>query len=72
MDPTEVINLLFEDGGHESDDDSGGGAIGAPPSGRTVPAPVVNLKHGRGLVPDEARAAFRELCRQPKVDACSS
>ena len=27
----------------------------------------MNLKHGRGPVPDDVRAAFRELCRRPKV-----
>ena len=68
VDPTEAIDLLFEDGGNESGDDGDGGAMGARRCGRTDPAPVVNLKHGRGPVPDDVRAAFRELCRQPKVD----
>ena len=29
----------------------------------------MNLKHGRGSIPDDVRAAFRELCRQPKIDS---
>ena len=69
VDPTEAIDLLFEDGGNESGDDGDGGAMGARRCGRTDPAPVVNLKPGRGPVPDDVRAAFRELCRQPKVDS---
>ena len=69
VDPTEAIDLLFEDGGNESGDDGDGGAMGARRCGRTDPAPVVNLKHGRGPVPDDVRAAFRELCRQPRVDS---
>ena len=44
VDPTEVIDLLFEDGWHESDDGgSDGGAIKASRSGRTDPAPPVKL-----------------------------
>ena len=38
VDPAEAIALLFKDGG-------------ARCCGRTDPAPVVNLKHGRGPVP---------------------
>ena len=28
----------------------------------------MNLKHGRGPIPDDLRAAFRELCRQTPID----
>ena len=68
VDPTEAIDLLFEDGGNESGDDGDGGAMGVRRCGRTDPTPVVNLKRGRGPILDDVRAAFRELCRQPKVD----
>ena len=68
VDATEAIDLLFEDGQNESDDGDGG-AMEARRSGRPDPAPVVNLKRGRGPVPDDVRAAFRELCRQPRVDS---
>ena len=69
VDPAEAMDLLFEDGGNESDGQDGDGrAIGVRPSVRPDAAPVVNLKHGRGPVPDDVRAAFRELCRQPRVD----
>ena len=70
VDPTEAIDLLFEDSENESDgEDSDGGAIGARRYGRTHPAPMVNLKHDRGPIPDDVRAAFRELCGQPRVDS---
>ena len=50
-------------------DDTGGGEgtgeLGPPPEHSS--ADVVNLKHGRGSIPDDVRAAFRELCRQPKI-----
>ncbi|MCY4510427.1 MAG: AAA family ATPase, partial [Acidobacteria bacterium] len=69
VDPAEAMDLLFENGGNESDDEDGdGGAIASRRSGRPDPAPVVNLKHGRGPIPDDVLAVFRELCRQPKVD----
>ena len=69
VDPTEAIDLLFEDSENESDgEDSDGGAIGARRYGRTHPAPMVNLKHDRGPIPDDVRAAFRELCGQPRID----
>ena len=69
VDPAEAMDLLFEDGGNESDGQDGDGrAIGVRRSVRPDAAPVVNLKHGRGPVPDDVRAAFRELCRQPRVD----
>ena len=29
----------------------------------------MNLKHDRGSIPEEVREAFRELCRQPRVDS---
>ena len=52
-------------------DDTGGGEgtgeLGPPPEHSS--ADVVNLKHGRGSIPDDVRAAFRELCRQPKIDS---
>ena len=69
VDPAEAMDLLFEDGGNESDGQDGDGrAIGVRRSVRPAAAPVVNLKHGRGPVPDDVRAAFRELCRQSRVD----
>ena len=70
VDPTEAIDLLFEDAGNESDGgDTDRGAIETPRSRRPNPASVVNLKHGRGPVPDDVRAAFRELRRQPRSTA---
>ena len=69
VNPAEAIDLLFENGENESDDqDSDGGAIGARRCGRTHPAPVVNLKHDRGPIPDHIRATFRELCGQSRID----
>ena len=69
VNPAEAIDLLFENGENESDDqDSDRGAIGARRCGRTHPAPVVNLKHDRGPIPDHIRATFRELCGQSRFD----
>ena len=69
VNPAEAIDLLFENGENESDDqDSDGVAIGARRCGRTHPAPVVNLKHDRGPIPDHIRATFRELCGQSRID----
>ena len=69
VDPAEAMDLLFEDGGNESDGQDGDGrAIGVRQSVRPDAVPVVNLKKGRGPIPVAVRAAFRELCRQPRVD----
>lgn len=44
-------------------DDTGGGEgtgeLGPPPE--HLSAEVVNLKHGRGSIPEDVRAAFREI-----------
>ncbi|MCY4509001.1 MAG: hypothetical protein OXG35_18900 [Acidobacteria bacterium] len=57
VDPAEAMDLLFEDGGNESDGQDGDGrAIGVRRSVRPDAVPVVNLKHGRGPVPDDVRA----------------
>ena len=71
VDPTEALDLLFEDGENESDDqDSGGGAIGARRCGRTHSAPVVNLKHDRGPIPDHIRATFGNCAGNRGSTAC--
>ena len=70
VDPTEAIGLLFENGRNEPDDHNGDGStVEARGSGRADPLPVVNLKHGRGHIPNDVREAFRDLCRQPTVDS---
>ena len=77
VDPAEALDLLFEDDADPSGDaaaakavgDGGsGGAAGARQCGRTDPAPFVSLKHNHGPIPDDLRAAFGELCRQPRID----
>ena len=40
-----------------------------PPAPASSSAEVVNLRNDRGPIPDEVREAFRELCRQPRVDS---
>ena len=76
VDPADAVDLLFENDGGRSDEtaeaaegDSGADAVGARPCGRARPSPVVNLKHNRGPIPDDVRAAFRELCGQRRIDA---
>ena len=75
VDSAEAIDLLFEDDASGSDDaatenDAGDeGAVREDRCGRTRPVPVVNLKHDRGPIPEHVRAAFRELCRQPRIDS---
>ena len=77
VDPAEAIDLLFEDDAgrsgdaaavKEAGDGGGGGAAGARRRGRNDPVQFVNLKHGRGPIPDDVRAAFGELCRQTRID----
>ena len=77
VDPAEALDVLFEDdadrsdaaaGAKEAGDGGGGARPGAGRRGRTDPVPCVNLKHGRGDTPDDLRVAFRELCRQPRID----
>ncbi len=70
VDSAEAVDLLLGGGGNGFDDeDSDGSAVGARRRGRTHPAPTVNLKHDRGPIPDDVRAAFRELCGQPGIDS---
>ncbi len=78
VDSAEAIDLLFEDDASGSDDaatenDAGDegdeGAVREDPCGRTRPVPVLNLKHDRGPIPEPVGAAFRELCRQPRIDS---
>ena len=70
VDSAEAVDLLFGGGGNGFDDeDSDGSAVGARRRGRTHPAPTVNLKHDRGPIPDDVRAAFRDLCGQPGIDS---
>ena len=77
VDPAEAIDLLFEDDAgrsgdaaavKEAGDGGGGSAAGARRRGRTDPAPFVNLKHNRGPIPEDLRAAFSELYRQTRID----
>ena len=77
VDAAEALDLLFEDDAGRSGDaaavkkagDAGGGAAaGARRRNRTDPVPFVSLKHNRGPIPDDLRAAFSELCRQTRID----
>ncbi len=77
VDPAEALDLLFEDDAgrsgdaaavKEAGDGGGGGAAGTRRRGRIDPAPFVNLKHGRGPIPDDLRVTFGELCRQTRID----
>ena len=77
VDAAEALDLLFEDDADRSGDaaavkkagDAGGGAAaGAHRRNRTDPVPFVSLKHNRGPIPEDLRAAFSELCRQTRID----
>ena len=73
-DARNAVSLLVGDAASRRapiDDSRGGDGTRecGPPAPALSSAEVVNLKHGRGPVPDEVRAAFRELCRQPRVDS---
>ena len=78
MDPAEALDLLFEDGASPSNDaaamedavgEARADAVEARRGGRARQGPVVNLKHGRGPVPDDVRTTFRERSRQPTLDS---
>ena len=78
VDPAEALDLLFEDDAGRSGaaaavkeaggDGGDGGAAGTRRRGRPDPAPFVNLKHNRGPIPEDLRAAFSGLCRQTRID----
>ena len=44
-------------------------AAGGRRCGRTRPGAFVNLKHGRGRVPDHVLAVFGKLCRPGRIDS---
>ena len=44
-------------------------AAGGRQCGRTRPGAFVNLKHGRGRVPDHVLAVFGKLCRPGRIDS---